>query len=87
MSIKSKLKDIMESKGISIAKLASDSGVAIETIRRARDYEIRLCRLETLEAIAKALGIRIKDLFEEPSQRSKGTGSRGKRISHALKSN
>ncbi len=48
-----------------MAKLASDSGVAIETIRRARGDEIRLCRLETLKAIAEALSTKITDLFDE----------------------
>lgn len=66
-----------------MAKLAADSGIAIETIRRARGSEIRFCRLETLEAIAEALGIRIIDLFEEQSQSRNGGASRGKRVSHA----
>jgi DNA-binding Xre family transcriptional regulator len=65
MTIKSRLKWIMQKKGLTMAKLAQDSGVAIETIRRARGDELRLCRMETLEAIAKALNVRIRDLFEE----------------------
>jgi len=65
MPIKSKLKELMEIHGVSIAKLSHDAGIAIETIRRARGDEIRLCRLETLESVAKALNVRIADLFEE----------------------
>lgn len=50
-----------------MAQLSHDAGVAIETIRRARGEEIGLCRLDTLEAIAKALNVKIVDLFEELS--------------------
>jgi DNA-binding Xre family transcriptional regulator len=63
--IKSHLKEIMLSKGVTMAQLAKDAGIAIETIRRARGDDIRLCRLETLEAIAAALNVSIRDLFEE----------------------
>jgi DNA-binding Xre family transcriptional regulator len=63
--IKSQLKEIMQSKGVTMTQLANDAGIAIETIRRARGDEIRLCRLETLEAIAKALKVKISDLFKE----------------------
>lgn len=65
--IKSRLKKIMQTKGITMAQLASDANVSIETIRRARDDEIRLCRLETLDAIARALKVKIRDLFTEQS--------------------
>ena len=63
--IKSRLKKIMESKGISMARLANDSGIAIETIRRARGDQIKLCRLETLKVIAEALRVQVVDLFKE----------------------
>ena len=63
--IKSRLKKIMESKGVTLAQLAHDTGLAIETIRRARGDEIRLCRLETLATIAKALRVRISNLYKE----------------------
>lgn len=63
--IKSRLKEIMQSKGVTMAQLANDTGLAIETIRRARRDEIRLCRLETLATIAKALNVRIGNLFKE----------------------
>jgi len=55
----------MESKGISMARLANDSGIAIETIRRARGDQIKLCRLETLKVIAEALRVQVVDLFKE----------------------
>jgi DNA-binding Xre family transcriptional regulator len=65
LMIKSRLKKIMESKGVTMAKLANDSGIAIETIRRARGDQIKLCRLETLKAIAEELNVRVVDLFKE----------------------
>ena len=63
--IKSQVKKIMLAKNVTMAHLANDAGIAVETIRRARGDEIRLCRLETLEAIAKALRVKIKDLYKE----------------------
>lgn len=63
--IKSQVKKIMLAKNVTMAQLANEAGIAVETIRRARGDEIRLCRLETLEAIAKALRVKIKDLYKE----------------------
>lgn len=63
--INSHLKDIMESKGVTMSKLASASGTSIETIRRARGEKIGMCRLETLAVIAKVLKVKIADLFDE----------------------
>ena len=63
--ITSQVKKIMIAKKVTMAQLAYDAGIAGETIRRARGDEIRCCRLETLEAIAKALHVRIRDLFKE----------------------
>ena len=63
--IKSHVKAIMIAKKVTMAQLANDAGIAVETLRRARGDEIRLCRMETLEAIAKALNVKIRDLFKE----------------------
>lgn len=60
-----KVKEIMEAKGKTIAALSQDTGLAMETIKRARDARVGQCRLSTLEAIAKALGVKVTDLFEE----------------------
>jgi DNA-binding Xre family transcriptional regulator len=65
--IKSRLKDIMEKKGITINQLSTDTGLAIETLRRARGEKISLCRLETLKIIAVALNVKIARLFDELS--------------------
>lgn len=65
----SHVKRIMEEKGVSIAKLMDMTGFANETIQRARrgggPGQLGSCSLLTLETMAKALGVRVKDLFEE----------------------
>lgn len=63
--IKSQVKKIMLAKNVTMVHLANDAGIAVETIRRARGDEIRLCRLETLAAIAKALRVKTRDLYKE----------------------
>ena len=63
--IKSRLRYWMEKKRITYAALEKMTGLSSQTITRARDELIRECRLSTLENVAKHLGCKIKDLFEE----------------------
>ena len=63
--ITSRLKNIMEKNGVTINQLSNDTGLAIETLRRARGDKISLCKLETLEIIAVALNVKISRLFDE----------------------
>ncbi|MGE4536173.1 MAG: helix-turn-helix domain-containing protein [Desulfovibrio sp.] len=63
--IKSSLKALMEERGLTIMKMAELTGLATETISRARDARIGACTLNTLATIAAALGVKVKDLFEE----------------------
>lgn len=63
--IRSNLPKIMEERKITYRQLAELSGVAGQTINRARGELIYECRLSTLDALAKVLGVGIKDLFEE----------------------
>lgn len=63
--ITSKVRESMEGKGVTIRELAERTGLAAETIKRSRDSRISRCTLDTLANIAAALGVRIKDLFEE----------------------
>ncbi|WP_027190357.1 helix-turn-helix domain-containing protein [Fundidesulfovibrio putealis] len=60
-----RLREIMEEQGVTIQGLATDANLAERTIKRLRGNEFRQCRMETLEAIASALDVRVKDLFEE----------------------
>lgn len=64
--MRSLVKQKMEEKGITLRKMEEASGLSHVTILGARsDERILKCRLETLQAIAQALGCRVKDLFEE----------------------
>ena len=63
--IVSNLKILMKEKNITVRALQERTGRALETLQRARGPLIRECRLSTLEAIAGALGVKVKDLFEE----------------------
>lgn len=61
----SNVKNIMEQKGITIRAMVAQTGLADVTILRARGEKIAQCRLETLQAIARCLNCKVKDLFEE----------------------
>ena len=63
--IVSNIKVIMKEKGKTILALADEARLAKQSIDRARGPLIRECRLSTLEAIAGALGVKVKDLFDE----------------------
>ena len=64
--VKSKVKELMEEKGVTYVMLEKATGFSSQTITRARGEMIRECRLSTLEAIANALGVKICDLFDQP---------------------
>lgn len=61
----SKIKELMKDQKVTIKDLQSRTGLSGETLLRARDERFVKCRVETLEVIAKALGVRLVDLFEE----------------------
>ena len=63
--IVSNLKLLMENKNETLRSFRAKTGLSLETINRARGPLIRECRLSTLEAIAGALGVKVKDLFDE----------------------
>ncbi|WP_353887170.1 helix-turn-helix transcriptional regulator [uncultured Bilophila sp.] len=54
-----------EREKLTYRRLAELSGVAGETINRARGTLIYECKLSTLDALAKVLDVNIKDLFDE----------------------
>lgn len=53
----------MEEKGMTYEELQYKSGVAPDTVARARDERIATCKLLTLEKLADALGVEIGQLF------------------------
>lgn len=63
--VKSNLAKLMKEKKLTYRRLAELSGVAGETINRARGTLIYECKLSTLDALAKVLDANIKDLFDE----------------------
>ena len=63
--IKSNIKEIMSEKGVTYAMIEKATGFSSQTITRARGEMIRECRLSTLEAFARTLGVAISDLFVE----------------------
>lgn len=63
--IQGRVKETMDDRGISIRDLSKATGLSTCTIHRARGGQFTKCTLETLATIAGALGVKVKDLFEE----------------------
>lgn len=59
-----KIVEIMADRKMTVQALASEAGVTPQTVMRAR-RQIANCRLSTLAALAGALGVKVKDLFQE----------------------
>lgn len=64
-TITSKVKPLMTEKNVTVVGMMTLTGLSNETVMRARDQRIESCSLRTLAAIAGALGVRTKDLYEE----------------------
>ncbi|MCC8193489.1 MAG: helix-turn-helix transcriptional regulator, partial [Deltaproteobacteria bacterium] len=56
-------------RNVTYKQLEEKTGISSQTITRARGDMISECRLSTLEAIAKALGVTTKDLYDEENQK------------------
>lgn len=63
--ITSKVKEIMEKQAVTVRSLAERTGLALETIMRARGPMIGRCTMDTLSIIAEALGVKTKNLYDE----------------------
>ena len=63
--LKSRIKEVMEQKGVTIRQLVSITGLSSGTLHRARGDLIGRCTLDTLRVIATAMGVKVKDLFSE----------------------
>lgn len=64
MAIRLRVKEIAQSKGISQGKLSRLSDVSLNTIRRIWSEEGYVTTTETLDKIARALGVSPLDLIE-----------------------
>lgn len=65
MAIRLRVKEIAQSKGISQGKLSRLSDVSLNTIRRVWSEEGYITTTDTLEKLARALGVRVIDLIDE----------------------
>ncbi|KAF0235305.1 MAG: hypothetical protein FD177_59 [Desulfovibrionaceae bacterium] len=63
--IQGKVKEAMEAKGVTIRQMVTMTGLSSGTLHRARGEQFTKCTVETLAAIAGALGVKVKELFEE----------------------
>jgi transcriptional regulator with XRE-family HTH domain len=63
--VKIKVKEILQSRNVSMSKLSRLSDVSFSTISRICNDPLYSPTLNTLERIAKSLGIAISDLYEE----------------------
>jgi len=61
----SNIKSIMKERKVTIRAMVADTGLSGDTISRARKDQISMCSLGTLGIMAKYLGCKIKDLFDE----------------------
>jgi DNA-binding Xre family transcriptional regulator len=64
--IRSRINYILLDKKMKVGTLIEQTGLAKETILRARkDETFPSCSIRTLDIIARALDVKVKDLFEE----------------------
>jgi len=64
--IRLKVKEVLQEKGMSRGKLSRLSDVALMTISRMCNQPTTYSpTLDTLEKVAKALGVKVSDLYEE----------------------
>lgn len=59
-----RIKDLCKTKGITLGDLADKMSIKRESLSRAINGKPNL---DTLEKIAEALGVKVKDLFEDTS--------------------
>lgn len=58
-----RLKEIRESKGMTISELSKDSGITRQTIYRLEEKKEDTANSKTLKALANSLGVSVMDLF------------------------
>lgn len=58
-----RLREIRESKGMSVLALSKKSNITRQTIHRLENEEVDTANSKTLKALADALGVQITDFF------------------------
>lgn len=67
-----KVKEVAQDKGYNISSLSRKADVPIVTVRRIWNNPRYQVKLETLERIAKTLGVGVRDLIEDvPDENNK----------------
>lgn len=64
MGFSSNLGKLMRKKNLTYEELQHLSSIGPDTVARARDGRIATCKLITLEKIARALDVKVDDLFD-----------------------
>ena len=65
--IRLRVKEVAEAKGLNMTKLSQRSEVSFTTVKSMFRNPYRTVNTETLDRIAKALGVSVFDLMEEVS--------------------
>jgi DNA-binding Xre family transcriptional regulator len=65
MAIRLRVKEVAEEKGFSMTKLTHRSELAYNTVRQIYRDPYRHVTYQTLDRLAKALGVQVSDLVEE----------------------
>ena len=65
MAIRLRVKEVANEKGISQGKLSRSSDVDIKTLQKIYRHPLSVVTTETLDKLARALGVSVHDLIEE----------------------
>lgn len=63
--VRNRVKDIAETKGYTMTRLARETGVSFNTIKRLWKNPAVGANIDTLTRIARVLGVTVNDLFDE----------------------
>jgi DNA-binding Xre family transcriptional regulator len=63
--VRLRVKEVAQEKGISQGKLSRSSDVDIKTLQKIYRYPTSIVTTETLDKLAKALGVSVRDLIED----------------------
>lgn len=63
-----RIKEIGEAKGFNMSTLSRSSNVSFTTVKRLWQHPDSVTSTDTLEMLAKALGVQVPDLFEREDE-------------------
>jgi DNA-binding Xre family transcriptional regulator len=64
------IKEVAEGQGFSIRSLAKKAGLSYETVHLLWNNKQESATMKTLQRLAKALGVGVKDLIEDEPEES-----------------